>query len=106
MSLFTATLDEKCQHGMHIRYESAQPVPPSLFGHLHQAFAGLVLAEERIGPCLIQRALLPFRFEVRHNFADRTLSLLLRFTAQPDQRAADRHRFEMALGTTLQLGAP
>ena len=96
---FTAALDARCQRGLHWRFtlDDAASVPASGDTTLHQLITAeprIVHSRERWGDHVLDRYVLPFRFELRVWVRPGELSFIHRATAKPAQRDADRAALE------------
>ncbi len=101
---FKVEVDNGCQRGLHLRYQTAKPLRPDLAPGLQARFDETVSAIDALGPRRVHRVVVPFRFEVRWGQRDCQLSLLLRFSSPENERRADRQRFEAFLTEYLSLG--
>jgi len=91
---FQVEVDEGCQRGLHLRFHFADRVPDELcetvLARFDDAFAGW----EALGARTVRRVIVPFRFELRWGHADAELSLILRFSATPEERVLDQRSVE------------
>lgn len=103
MSAFRVAVDERCQRGLHLRYEVASVDGDALIDALVARFGErLMTRRESWGPRPVHRAVMPFAFEVRVGTAPGLVSFLHRMSAAQDAREAHRAAFEAVLSSVVQ----